>query len=655
MPETPESLVYTKFWLKLGKVGEDMTVYGGDSGFLLPNATERHVTLDAKRLAALGIPALTADDKDWQFTVAVGNDKFGKPADNEYAPVSTFHVNKAARFDGSIVVDVRHPLIAPAAANLVVAVYDSPDLANAVKVQRVDADGFEIAGLRRNAEYYVAAWYVSDNDVRLGEDGMKTRKPWDTWGYATELGNIEYCFTPKAYKADGKTVVVWLQDTDWNDNAIFDRDETFLAEDGDLGPDLADVVFGDFNLNGIPDGWEEHNGDDPTFFDDGDIAEDVMAYAEVDAYLVTVRNADDPTDEGTVYAIIDMPAVAPIVGDNVAAQNIYELWSTYDYGGKVGVGRKVEFTAGDWRIDKIDKSAKVVLVHAQVYSRFGFNTKTCVFDDDAVNTKRMTKLDKYLVVRYLENIGVTDPAMGAGDTLEDWVVLGEHWDEYTLRTQSCDFDLDGVRDGWELYVMFGPYNELGDEAFHFDSEHRASPWDYDDRESDFDGDALPLFREYDTGYWPTDPWNHDTDGDGVFDSYAYDYHLKGDDAGEDPDHDGLSNYAEYLISEVFQIVKLDPNKAMTDDSTLDYYRKFGELYLGEVFSDHDRVGDDWEADYEKGNLYGTDYAARGIYNPELDLDEPGEADGRWHRQLHAYRAPRTCCRDGSRIQWYVRH
>ena len=426
LPETPESLVYTKFWLKLGKVGEDMTVYGGDSGFLLPNATERHVTLDAKRLAALGIPALTADDKDWQFTVAVGNDKFGKPSDEEYAAVAKFHVNKAQSFDGKIIVDVKHPLITPEAEKLVVAVYDSPDLANAVKVQHgTTVYNIEIAGLRPNAEYYVAAWYVMNTDD--GRESSDVRMPYDTWGYATELGNIEYCFTPRAYKANGQTVTVWLQDTDWNDNGLVDREEPFLAKDGNLGPDKAEAIFTDFNLNGIDDDWEIDNGDDPTF-DDGDtLVDDVMAYAEIPAYLVTVKNAADAADTGTVYAIIDLPAVAPIVGDNVAAQNLYELWSTYDYGGKVGVGQKVEFTAGDWRITDVDLDATVVLVHAQVYTKYGFNTKTCVFDDDAVNTKKMTKLDKYLVVRYLENIGVVDPAMGAGDTLEDWVIANKEW------------------------------------------------------------------------------------------------------------------------------------------------------------------------------------------------------------------------------------
>ena len=62
---------------------------------------------------------------------------------------------------------------------------------------------------------------------------------------------------------------------------------------------------------------------------------------------------------------------------------------------------------------------------------------------------------------------------------------------------------------------------------------------------------------------------------------------------------------------------------MTSDSTLDYYRMFGDLYVGEIFTDHDRVDDDWEAQYEFGNIDGIDYAARGIYDPDADLDHDG--------------------------------
>ncbi len=614
----PTNGIYTKFWIKVGTNDDSMAEYGGERGFLLPNATHGRVTLRFEDLAAkFGIPALT--EGDWQFTVAIGNDKFGRPDESEYADAARFHVNQAAAFDGLIEVDVRHPLFVPGAANLVVAAYESPDLAEPAAVV---TNSTTIAGLRRNAEYYVAAWYVSDNDVRLGTPASMVRRPWDTWGYATELGNVERCFAPRAFKADGRTVTVWLQDTDWNDNAAVDREETFFAEDGDMGDDLAGVFFTDFNLDGIYDGWEIDDGDDPTFTD-GDVpVEDVMAYAEVPACLVTVVNAADPEDLGTVYAILDIPSVAPVVGDNVAAQTLYQLYATYEYGDKVGVGRKASFASGDWRIVEVDAAAKVVLVHAQVYEKFGFDAKTCVFDDDAVNTKKMTKLDKYLVIRYLEAIGVVDPEMGSDDTLEAWAVTNRAWYAYTLSARSCDLDLDGVRDGWELYVMFGP-NRLGNDAFWFDSAKRASPWDYADRTSDFDGDGLPLVYEYDDGSLPTDPWAADTDGDGVFDRYAFYYHLKGDNAGKDPDGDGLSNYAEYLISEVFQLARLDPDDPMTDGSTFDCYRKFGQLYFGEVFTDHDRVDDEWEAQYEKGTIYGIDYAARGIYDPDSDLDGDG--------------------------------
>ena len=138
-------------------------------------------------------------------------------------------------------------------------------------------------------------------------------------------------------------MTVWLQDTDCNDNAIFDREETLFAEDGDLGPDMAGAIFTDFNLNGIDDDWEIDNDDDPTF-DDGDtLVDDVMAYAEIPAYLVTVKNDNDPLDNGTVYAILDTSASAPQIGDKMTGST---LFSTYEYGGKTGIGSE-DLTSGN--------------------------------------------------------------------------------------------------------------------------------------------------------------------------------------------------------------------------------------------------------------------------------------------------------------------
>ena len=99
------------------------------------------------------------------------------------------------------------------------------------------------------------------------------------------------------------------------------------------------------------------------------------------------------------------------------------------------------------------------------------------------------------------------------------------------------------------------------------------------------------------------------------------YHLE--DPGGDFDGDGLSNYAEYLASEVLGIAVLDPELPRSNIVTPDRYRRFGELYVGEVLADHDRIDDAWEARFESGGFDGTVYAARGTYDPDLDLDGDG--------------------------------
>ena len=190
---------------------------------------------------------------------------------------------------------------------------------------------------------------------------------------------------------------------------------------------------------------------------------------------------------------------------------------------------------------------------------------------------------------------------------------GQQWKDLTLKPLDPDNDKDGIADGWELYVMFGP-NGVGSCAL---AEAKISPWNFNDaRLASPDGDGLTLLDEYDGGHLPTDPWNLDTDNDGVIDYYAYQYCLKGDDAGKDADGDGLSNYAEYLISEVFGYAKLDPRNPKTDGYCIDYFRKMGDLYVGEIFTDHDQVNDIWESAYPGS-------ANRYAYDPSRDDDGDG--------------------------------
>ena len=249
---------------------------------------------------------------------------------------------------------------------------------------------------------------------------------------------------------------------------------------------------------------------------------------------------------------------------------------------------------------------KIVLVHAQVYDMFGYESGVAVSSNE--HTKAFTALDKYLVVRYLEAIGLaSEEAMNLNLT------PGQQWKDLTLKPLDPDNDKDGIADGWELYVMFGP-NGVGSCAL---AEAKISPWNFNDaRLASPDGDGLTLLDEYDGGHLPTDPWNLDTDNDGVIDYYAYQYCLKGDDAGKDADGDGLSNYAEYLISEVFGYAKLDPRNPKTDGYCIDYFRKMGDLYVGEIFTDHDQVNDIWESAYPGS-------ANRYAYDPSRDDDGDG--------------------------------
>lgn len=172
---------------------------------------------------------------------------------------------------------------------------------------------------------------------------------------------------------------------------------------------------------------------------------------------------------------------------------------------------------------------------------------------------------------------------------------------------KSDSDGDGIPDGWEIYVG-------------------SDPLDPSDAVSDWDGDGLTLAEEYDDGHFSTDPRSKDTDKDTITDDLEYRYHLKGDDAALDFDGDGLSNYTEYLISKVFQIAELDPDRYATDGVTPDYFRQieYGGAYVGEMFTDHDQVDDVWESGFlPEASIDSKPYASPSVFDPHEDKDEDG--------------------------------
>lgn len=118
----------------------------------------------------------------------------------------------------------------------------------------------------------------------------------------------------------------------------------------------------------------------------------------------------------------------------------------------------------------------------------------------------------------------------------------------------------------------------------------------------------------------------DTNNNGIPDWWENLHYLNG--KTMDTDGDGLSDYAEYFINSLElkdnddKLIVLDPNKKMTDNKTIDYFRKVGELYLGEIFTDHDQVGDEWEkaAALKVGKVEVADMFN---YDPTLDPDDDG--------------------------------
>ena len=109
----------------------------------------------------------------------------------------------------------------------------------------------------------------------------------------------------------------------------------------------------------------------------------------------------------------------------------------------------------------------------------------------------------------------------------------------------------------------------------------------------------------------------DANKDGLPDWWQAIYSIQDSGALADPDHDGLSNRAEYLISEVFGFEMLNPTLPMTDGTTVDYFIKRGELYLGEMFADHDQIDDSWEDGWE------NEVTSRYVWDALEDYDSDG--------------------------------
>ena len=126
---------------------------------------------------------------------------------------------------------------------------------------------------------------------------------------------------------------------------------------------------------------------------------------------------------------------------------------------------------------------------------------------------------------------------------------------------------------------------------------------------------------YNTAYKAAADENHD----GVPDWWQKLYGVTGS-AQEDADKDGLADFAEYLISDVFDFDgddNISPVLPKSNGNEFDYFRRpvlstgVSKLYLGEMFSDHDFMEDHLEREWSE---IGAD---PGVYDAHLDANENG--------------------------------
>ena len=254
-------------------------------------------------------------------------------------------------------------------------------------------------------------------------------------------------------------------------------------------------------------------------------------------------------------------------------------------------------------------------------------------------------LERYQRIFKLTQLAETDPE---NETFQDLVCRYE----YEIRS-----DFIGTAD---LIPMGGAYSKLCPDMW--DGQGSSDIWEL--TKTDTDGDGIPDWWEDNNGLDSTDPsdwaktitWNgadmpaweayirdlargmmpdgssddtyastSDIDGDGLLDWWQNIYALEQGAAGDD-DGDGLSNYVEYMLSEVFNLksdgkwVRFAPDNAYSvTPNVSDYFFRMKELYVGEIFTDHDQIKDQWESEHLVDNDNVSPYA----FDPDIDADADG--------------------------------
>ena len=198
-----------------------------------------------------------------------------------------------------------------------------------------------------------------------------------------------------------------------------------------------------------------------------------------------------------------------------------------------------------------------------------------------------------------------------GDGIPDW------WEDYARNNYAQDLD-PSASIGWETLIDYHGAKIPAGKAYVVDIYRGMQP----------DGTIDPVYEV-----------KTDADGDNIPDWWENLFGVAKYGADDDPDNDGLSNYAEYLFSfgaAPYGIERdfpfLDPanQRSGSGQNVTDYFLPgptneivsadgsvtniFANQYLGEIATDHDFMDDWWE------KIFATTYANSYVYDPDKDTD-----------------------------------
>lgn len=221
----------------------------------------------------------------------------------------------------------------------------------------------------------------------------------------------------------------------------------------------------------------------------------------------------------------------------------------------------------------------------EVYRAFGFNFRTAWVDSMVYASSITNKISAF-------GNAANTVAFSNREEFNYYVKSGNYIDP-----KSADTNSDGCPDGWEAYVGLRPYVIDGtqDGAVDWDLDGLSAAEEFQCRASHLTGSAvgwaesLQSATRYDTTWvnkvFPTDPWNPDTDFDGIWDgkegdsAYTYspsDSTVKGggcDPTNIDTDGDGMSDGWEYCYGKVVTDgTVLGPDPTDLNDYDYDYDR-----------------------------------------------------------------------------------